>query len=224
MPRPADPGIHDSLLAAARIEFARRGLERARVEDIARRAGISKGAFYLHFRTKEAAFQEILQRFLGALEEHARARRRAESRFEQEIGSGPGRLERAIDFERAADTDLLEVLWSNRQILAALDGASGRRFARLAGGFRRRMRTLVATRIADRQAAGQLRRDVDPEVVADLVVGTYEDFGRRMIEMGRKPDLSSWARSFLTIVYQGVLEQRPQTVADRPVSRAGSSR
>jgi AcrR family transcriptional regulator len=66
--RPTRPDTHQALLEAARVEFSRRGLERARVEDIARRAGISKGAFYLHFRTKDDAFNELLHRFLGALE------------------------------------------------------------------------------------------------------------------------------------------------------------
>src|SRR5512142_2287504 len=81
MPRPARPGVHDDLLEAARNEFARRGLERARVEDVARRAGVSKGAFYLHFQSKEQAFEELLQRFMGAFEDQARRREEAEEEF-----------------------------------------------------------------------------------------------------------------------------------------------
>src|SRR5690242_13676194 len=81
MPRRSRPGAREALLDAARQEFARVGLERARVEDVARKAGISKGAFYLHFATKDEAFREILQRFLGALEDHARRRREVEERL-----------------------------------------------------------------------------------------------------------------------------------------------
>ena len=210
MARPANPVAHEALLEAARAEFARRGLGPARVEDIARRAGVSKGAFYLHFRTKEAAFEVILQRFLGVLEEHARRRHEAEERFEraERSSSAPGDpIARRIDFECAADADLLEILWRNRQILAAIEGATGRPFTRLLADFRRRMRGLVASRIREHQAAGRLRRDVDAEVVADIVLGTYEDFGRRMIEMKTRPDLAGWARSLLLVVYQGVLER-----------------
>jgi AcrR family transcriptional regulator len=222
MPRLPDPSAHQALVESARAEFARRGIEGARVEDIARRAGVSKGAFYLHFRSKEAAFREILLRFLGVLEDHARARQEAERRFERELGGADGALQRAIDFECKVDTQLLELLWRNRQILAALDGASGRRFERLVSGFRRRMRALVAGRIGDRQLEGRLRRDVDPEVVADLVVGTYEDFGRRMMEMRGKPDLAAWARSFLAVLYQGVLERRGEASSDPPVNHPAS--
>lgn len=59
-----------TLLAAARAAFAERGLEGARVDDIARRAGVNKQLVYHYFGSKEAlytavldeAYQEIRQR------------------------------------------------------------------------------------------------------------------------------------------------------------------
>jgi AcrR family transcriptional regulator len=218
VPRPANAAAHEALLEAARTEFARRGLGPARVEDIARRAGVSKGAFYLHFRSKESAFEVILQRFLGALEEHARRRQEADERFAREERGSAAEgdpVARRIDFECAADVELLEILWRNRQILAAIEGPGGRPFARLLQDFRRRMRGLVASRILDEQAQGRLRRDVAPEVIADIVLGTYEDFGRRMIEMKTRPDLAGWARSLLLVLYEGLLE-RPAAAAPAP--------
>jgi AcrR family transcriptional regulator len=222
MPRPARPGAHDDLLEAARAEFARRGLDRARVEDIARRARISKGAFYLHFRTKQDAFAELLQRFLGALEEHARRRHDAEERFAREHGGGAPDLARFLEFECALDKELLDVLWRNRHMIAALDGAAGKLYARLVGDFRRRMRSLIANRILDKQRAGRLRPDVDPEVIGDIVVGTYEDFARRMADMTERPDLAAWVRSFLVVLYEGILE-RPSPRRARPGAAAPRS-
>ncbi len=207
MPRTADPTVHETLLEAARAEFGRLGLERAKVEEMCRRAGISKGAFYLHFQTKEDAFREILQRFLGALEEHARRREEAECRFEEALrATGGADLEKALEFECQADAELLEILWRNRQILAAVDSAGGNS-TRLVADFRQRIRALVAERVSRRQVAGGLRGDVDPEVVADAIVGAYETFGRRMVDMKERPDLPAWARSLLLLVYQGVSGQ-----------------
>ena len=220
MPRPARPGAHDDLLEAARAEFARRGVTRARVEDIARRAGVSKGAFYLHFRTKEDAFEELQQRFLGALEEHARRRHDAEERFARDHGGGAPDVARRLELECAIDAELLDVLWRNRHMLAALDGSAGKRSARLVGDFRRRMRALVANRILDEQRAGRLRRDVDPEVVGDILVGTYEDFARRMADMTRRPDLAAWVRSLLVVLYEGILERPAPPPAPRRAARA----
>jgi AcrR family transcriptional regulator len=210
MARPARSGAHAALLDAARDEFSRHGLGRARVEDIARRAGISKGAFYLHFRTKEDAFREIVQRFLGALEDHALRRDEVEDRIAHaEAGRTDAEaLSRRIEAECAIDADLLELFWRNRQILSALDGAAGKLYRDLLGDFRRRMRALVAGRMANGLCAGfRLRRDVDPDVIADIVIGTYEDFARRMTEMQDKPDLAAWARSLLLILYQGILDR-----------------
>jgi AcrR family transcriptional regulator len=210
MGRPPRTGAHDALLEAARDEFARHGLERARVEDIARRAGISKGAFYLHFHSKEDAFREIVQRFLGALEDHALRRDESEERLGR-VGEHlpPAEaLAQRIEVETAIDVDLLEVLWRNRQILSAVDGATGKLYRELVADFRRRMRALVSRRMVDDLCGGgALRSDVDPEVVADIVVGTYEDFARRMIDMKDKPDLAAWARSLLVVLYEGILDR-----------------
>ncbi len=207
-PRPANPRVRDALLDAARAEFGRAGVAQARVEDVARAAGVSKGAFYLHFRSKEDAFREILQRFLGVLEEHASRRREAELRFEREVGL-PGRdatLQQTLELDCRLDADLLEALWRNRLIVAALDRAAGPPYLAVVADFRQRMRGMVGSRIALKQQEGWLRADVDPEVIVDVLLGTYEGYARRMLAMRAKPDLARWARAFLSLLYQGILD------------------
>jgi AcrR family transcriptional regulator len=199
MARTPDPRALEALLEAARSEFGRHGPEQARVEDIARRAGLSKGSFYLHFRSKEHAFELILQRFLGALEEHARRR----SASETASPTPPG-----LEDEIRWDADLLELLWKNRSILAAVDGAGGRSWSRLVDGFRHRMRSLLAGRLEERQAAGALRRDLDPSVMADVILGAYEGVGRRLVVTRVRPDFRLWARTLLTVLHEGMLERK----------------
>src|SRR5687767_8638640 len=67
MARPSDPSARARLLAGARRVFLEHGLDRAKVEQITQAAGLSKGAFYLHFPTKEHAFKEILSGSLAEL-------------------------------------------------------------------------------------------------------------------------------------------------------------
>jgi AcrR family transcriptional regulator len=61
------------ILAAALDEFTARGFEAARLEDVARRAGIAKGTIYLYFADKEMLFQELVRSLvnpvLGTLEQ-----------------------------------------------------------------------------------------------------------------------------------------------------------
>src|SRR4029077_16775963 len=54
----------DAILSAALDEFSARGFAPARLDDVARRAGVAKGTIYLYFRDKEALFQELIRSML----------------------------------------------------------------------------------------------------------------------------------------------------------------
>ncbi|MGA8498636.1 MAG: TetR/AcrR family transcriptional regulator [Xanthobacteraceae bacterium] len=51
----------DAILDAALDEFSAKGFASARLEDVARRAGIAKGTIYLYFTDKESLFQELIR-------------------------------------------------------------------------------------------------------------------------------------------------------------------
>src|SRR3990170_2446043 len=53
------------LLAAARRVFAERGYLNASVDDIARAAGCSKGAYYFHFASKEDVLLALVDDWTG---------------------------------------------------------------------------------------------------------------------------------------------------------------
>jgi AcrR family transcriptional regulator len=73
-PEPA-PGVRaarqaekrDAILAAALDEFAASGFAAARLDDVARRAGVAKGTIYLYFRDKESLFQELVRTMLSPM-------------------------------------------------------------------------------------------------------------------------------------------------------------
>src|SRR5215211_7455124 len=57
----------EAILAAALDEFSLRGFAAARLDDVARRAGVAKGTIYLHFQDKETLFEELVRSALGPL-------------------------------------------------------------------------------------------------------------------------------------------------------------
>lgn len=57
----------DEILDAALSVFSEQGFAAARVEDIARRAGLSKGAVYLYFPSKDAMLNALVEQSAGAL-------------------------------------------------------------------------------------------------------------------------------------------------------------
>jgi AcrR family transcriptional regulator len=61
------------ILDAAFAVFAERGLAAARLEDIARRAGLSKGTIYLYFPNKEELFREVVRSTVIAFIERGEA-------------------------------------------------------------------------------------------------------------------------------------------------------
>jgi AcrR family transcriptional regulator len=54
-----------AIVSAALDEFTEKGFAAARIEDVARRAGVAKGTIYLHFKDKEALFEGILRQVIG---------------------------------------------------------------------------------------------------------------------------------------------------------------
>jgi AcrR family transcriptional regulator len=56
-------GIRKQLHEQGRLLFERYGLKKTSVDELARAAGISKGAFYLFYDSKEELFMEIVEQF-----------------------------------------------------------------------------------------------------------------------------------------------------------------
>ena len=61
------------ILEAALAVFAERGYAATRMEDIARRAGVTKGTIYLYFQSKEAVLKGLVEESIGAQIETFRA-------------------------------------------------------------------------------------------------------------------------------------------------------
>lgn len=61
----------DEVLDAALDLFIEKGFAATRVEDIAKRAGISKGSVYLYFSSKEALFEGLVKRAIAPFAQNA---------------------------------------------------------------------------------------------------------------------------------------------------------
>ncbi len=79
----ARPG---QIIEAALEVFGEVGLARARLDDIAKRAGISKGTIYVYFPDKEALFKEVVRKTVISTIERAERNLTAETATEQLTG------------------------------------------------------------------------------------------------------------------------------------------
>ena len=71
MPRPTIPNRRSVLLDVAEEQILQQGFDAVRIADVARQAGVGKGAFYLEFRSKEALLEALLTRAMGRMIRHS---------------------------------------------------------------------------------------------------------------------------------------------------------
>jgi AcrR family transcriptional regulator len=187
MARPSDPKAKSRLLTAAERVFIERGLDRAKVEDITRAAGLSKGAFYLHFKTKDDAFKEILSSALAELGELV-------GRVEASQGSWKGLSYTAI-IERCLDEDLqiFECIWRHRPIMRlVLDGGGSPNYHHLIELFAEGAEQTTLRLVKFGVEHGYYRADLDPAQAAAFVAGGYDRLARRLVRERKKPNLVRW--------------------------------
>ncbi len=73
------------ILEAAREAFASQGYQATGVAEICQRAGVTKGAFFYHFPTKQALFLALLEEWLTQLDRYMQAERARGSTVAQSL-------------------------------------------------------------------------------------------------------------------------------------------
>lgn len=236
MPRPADPHARNALVTAARAEFALKGLRGARIEDITAACGLSKGAFYLHFPSKEALFTEVLGAFQAGLDMLNARRMESMERFFAERGvPGPRdrqerseRFQQLIELESVHDLQAMEWVWDYRDVSRVLlSGSQGTEFESLLWRVTDTQVERVARDFRRLQEAGAADRDMDPHLLGSIIVGAYLLLSQQMSRLRDKPDLAVWARTLQRLVQEGTMPwsetDAPPVPASRP-QRAASGR
>jgi AcrR family transcriptional regulator len=161
-----DTGATDSrgkLLEAAVAEFSKRGLDGARVDVIAARAGVNKAMLYHYFKSKEGLYVAVLERTYEAMRERERALDLAHVEPVQGI-------ERLVTF---TFTYLLE----NPSFIALLNDENlhhGRhlRRSRNVRGISASVTDMLAELLARGEAQGVFRKGVDPVQIYLLLAGS----------------------------------------------------
>ncbi|WP_240359601.1 TetR/AcrR family transcriptional regulator [Pyxidicoccus trucidator] len=225
-------------MTAARAEFARKGLRGARIEDITAACGLSKGAFYLHFPSKEALFGEVVGAFQTGLDSLNARRMESVERFLAERGvPGPQdrqerseRYQQLIELEAAHDLEAMEWVWAHRDVSLVLDsGSQGTEFESLLWRVTDAQVERVARDFRRLQEAGAVDRDMDPHLFGSIIVGAYLLLSKRMARLSEKPDLAAWARTLQRLCQEGTMPRQDSPPASAstsasPPARAASAR
>jgi TetR/AcrR family transcriptional regulator len=181
-------------VAAAREEFSRRGFEGARVDQIARRAGVNKQLLFYYFHSKRGLFGAVLAR--GAAE------------LEQALADTPVSGERPLERLRATLEAQFAFLAAHPELVALLTQA-GRTDAR---PFAPAIKRLVVL-LAEGQGRGQVRDDLDPHLAAaQALVLMVAYLGLESLIAASAPPLGAdepalrerWKQAAVKLVLEGV--------------------
>ena len=172
----------EAILSAALEEFSARGFATARLEDVARRAGVAKGTIYLHFRDKETLFQELVRAELSPVVAALEA---------APVGDLPLR----VVAERLVTIFAREIFSTHRKDVIRLVLTEGPRFPAIAEFYYREVVERVMTVIrglAERAVArGELPNDAlvrfpqllgAPGIVAIIWSGLFDRWARIDVE------------------------------------------
>ena len=159
--------VSERLLAAASRLFAERGFALTSVQEIVEHAGVTKGAMYHYFSSKDDLLQQIYTRLLAVQSARLVA-----------IADDTGRPVRDRLYDAAADVvvttlehlDDAMVSWRSMHMLPADRLAAVR-------GDRRRFHERFRMLIEQGQAEGSLRSDVSADLVAHQFFGGVHHLG-----------------------------------------------
>lgn len=192
-----------SILAAARMEFAAKGLEGARVDQIARRAKFNKQLVYYYFGSKDDLYRAALEATYAEI--------RALER-ELDLSALPPReaMERLIDFS-------LDYLDEHRDFIRMLadenaHGASHIRGSEMAVRTNSPLLELIAETLDRGAAEGVFRKGVDPlELYVSIAGMTFFYFanGQTMSaifgrDLSRRDSIESYRRHIVTLTLNGL--------------------
>jgi AcrR family transcriptional regulator len=212
MGRASDATAAPRLLEAAEAIFVEHGLDRARVEDITALARVSKGSFYLHFESKEAAFRHVVDAIVTTMGTTMEA---ALSSDDVATGNLAEYFERRVHKEVA----LFEFLWdSRRRIRLLLEGGKSSAFLHLMDEFADRARRNAAKALEAGIASGIYRHDFDVELASIYVAGAYDRLARHVVRMEEKPDFVAMLRLMQRLVLRGLASEDVHCMFDAPAS------
>ena len=191
-----------ALLRAAAAVFAERGFQDASVEDIAHRAGYSKGAIYWHFESKDDLFFALL-----------------EERLERPTWEMIGLLESAPpeqDMGPEASRRFVELLESERELLllqheywsqAVRDSKLRARYASRRAKLRAALGRALSTRLEHLGAPpGALAGETMATVIMGLSAGLAQE---SLIDPGAVPD--GLLGDTIVLLYFGVVARAERT-------------
>ena len=183
----------DAILRAAIETFAARGFFNAQVADVARGAGVAAGTVYLYFRGKDdlliSIFERTMKEAIAAGRESVAARTTPLDRLREIVKLHLDRLGRDRDLAVVFQVELRQ---------------STKFMERFSATYLRQYLGIIRDVIADGQAKGTFRRNINPTLAAKMLFGALDEMATNWILSRRKYSLGAEADAVVDLFVGGL--------------------
>ena len=183
----------DALLRAAIETFAAKGFFNAQVADVARGAGVAAGTVYLYFRGKDdlliSIFERTMKEAIAAGRESVAARTSPLDQLREIAKLHLERLGRDRDLAVVFQVEL-------RQSTKFMERFSATHLRQYLG--------IIRDVIAEGQAKGTFRRNINPTLAAKMLFGALDEMATNWILSQRKYSLAAEADAVVDLFVGGL--------------------
>jgi TetR/AcrR family fatty acid metabolism transcriptional regulator len=191
--RPDKADRRDAILRAAIETFAARGFFNAQVADVARAAGVAAGTVYLYFRGKDdlliSIFERTMKEAIAAGRDSVSAKATPLERLREIAKLHLGRLGRDRNLAIVFQIELRQ---------------STKFMERFSAGPLREYLGIIRDVIAEGQAKGVFRKQINPTLAAKVFFGALDEMATNWILSRRKYSLASEADSVVDLFVGGL--------------------
>lgn len=173
--------VRERILRAAMESFAQTGYDKTKMDDIAKRLGLSKGTLYLYFKSKEDLF-------LAICEHNMEQGREADSKLFLRKENASSDAEQIFDNirqrERGNDRIVLEMV---------VESTRNPRLKKAMQDYHTKVHDRVLQEFKRKAEEGYIRKDIDVNGLAIAVVALYDGLAvNRMLGIGDAVNKRAW--------------------------------
>ena len=190
----------ERIIASAALVFGQKGFQRASLDQVASDAGLTKGAIYWHFKSKNDLYFALL-----------------DSRFQRDISTmREGVAAMMASATQESTAELMARIFSNGLQGATSDPDWPRLFVEVMGHSREpEVRERIAQfyaqgwefaggMVRDMQTAGLIRQDIDPELMASFWFALGDGLILAWLTQPDRIDFNALASGILDMLWRGI--------------------
>ena len=187
----------EKLLNSAIKLFIKKGYKGSSVAEITKFAGLTRGALYCHFETKEHLAKQIIKLF------EDRYINKVIAYVKEENGSPLEKFQRMMQFNIQFAGENSDLCVFMTVISAEICGSRSRLESYIKSVYQRWNEFLTGI-LKEGKRKGEFKKEIDPEMMARVIIGVHDGVLLQR-EMNRETiDLLSYTKQFRNLIISGI--------------------